>query len=327
MNWQGKRVLVTGAGGFIGSHLTEKLVTLGAHTRAMVHYRSDGSWGWLDYSPFRDEIEVIAGDITDQDSVAQVLAGREVVFHLAALIAIPYSYQTPLSYVRTNVEGTVNVLQAARRVGIERVVHTSSSETYGTARYVPIDEDHPLQGQSPYAASKIAADKMAESFYLSYGLPVATIRPFNVFGPRQSSRAIVPTIITQALKEPEVRLGNLTPTRDFTYVADTVEGFVRVAECDGAIGQVVNIGTGEEISIENLCLTILDLTGRDIPISHDAVRSRPETSEVGRLCAANLKARDLLGWSPRHGLKDGLTETIDWMRENLERYRTGIYAV
>ena len=318
---------MTGAGGFIGSHLTEKLVTLGAHTRAMVHYRSDGSWGWLDHSIHADEIEAFAGDILDRDSVTHAMAGSEIVFHLAALIAIPYSYSTPQSYVRTNVEGTVNVLQAARQVGVQRLVHTSSSETYGTARYVPIDEDHPLQAQSPYAASKIAADKMAESFYLSYGLPVATIRPFNVFGPRQSSRAIIPTIITQALKEPEVRLGNLTPTRDFTYVADTVEGFIRVAECDGAVGQVVNIGTGEEISIKDLCSTILDLTGRDIPIGHDAARSRPKSSEVDRLCAANLKARDMLGWSPKHGLKDGLTETIEWTRENLERYRTSIYVV
>jgi len=327
MNWQGKRVLVTGAGGFVGSHLTERLVTLGARTRAMVHYRSDGSWGWLDHSIHSNEIEVFPGDILDRDSVAQAMTECEVVFHLAALIAIPYSYGAPQSYVRTNVEGTVNVLQEARKVGVQRLVHTSSSETYGTARYVPIDEDHPLQGQSPYAASKIGADKMAESFYLSYGLPVSTIRPFNVFGPRQSSRAIIPTIITQALNEPHVRLGNLTPTRDFTYVADTVDGFLKVAECDGALGQVVNIGSGEEISVKDLCLIILDLIDRDVSILDDPVRSRPKSSEVDRLCAANLKARDLLGWSPKHGFKDGLIDTIEWTRENLERYKTGMYAV
>ena len=239
MNWNGKRVLVTGAGGFIGSHLTERLVELGATTRALVHYNALGSWGWLDHSPFRNDIEAVAGDVTDRDSVRQVVHRMERVFHLAALIAIPYSYQAPASYVRTNVEGTLNVLQAAHEWGVEVVVHTSTSEVYGTARYVPIDEAHPLQGQSPYAASKIGADKMAEAFHLSFGLPVVTVRPFNTFGPRQSARAIVPTIIAQGLAGSVVRLGNLHPRRDLTFVSDTVEGLVRAAAVTEAIGKTL----------------------------------------------------------------------------------------
>lgn len=328
MNWQGKRVVVTGAGGFIGSHLTEALIALGADTRAMVHYRGDGSRGWLDHSQSRNEIETIAGDIRDRDSVAQAVQGRDVVFHLAALIAIPYSYASPLSYVRTNIEGTANVLQVAKQEGVERVVHTSTSEVYGTARYVPIDEEHPLQGQSPYSASKIAADKLAEAFHLSFGLPVATIRPFNTYGPRQSARAVIPTIITQALTEPEVHLGNLEPTRDFNYVDDMVEGFIRIAEHPDAVGQVINIGSGKEISIGNLASVILDLVGRkDVPIICDDKRLRPDGSEVERLCANNHKANETLGWYPRHTLEEGLTLTIEWIKNNLERYRVGAYAI
>jgi NAD dependent epimerase/dehydratase len=328
MNWQGKRVLVTGAGGFIGSHLTEKLVTLGAETRALVHYRSDGSWGWLDRSEHKDEVEVAAGDIRDRETVVQAARGIHVIFHLAALIAIPYSYQAPLSYVRTNIEGSLNVLQTARDMDAELVVHTSSSEVYGTARYVPIDEGHPLQGQSPYSASKIGADKMAESFHQSFGLPVATIRPFNTYGPRQSERAVIPAIITQALTQPEVRLGNLEPTRDFNYVADTVEGFIQVASCPAAVGRVINIGTGQEISIGSLCTEILSQLGKsDLPVVSDAIRIRPEQSEVDRLCADNRLALDTLDWQPRHSLKQGISNTIEWIKDNLERSRPNTYAI
>jgi len=327
LKWSNVRVLVTGAGGFIGSHLTERLVALGARTRAFVRYNSAGSWGWLDSSPVKGDIEVSVGDICDRDSLRKALRGVDIVFHLAALIGIPYSYYAPVSYVRTNVEGTLNVLQEALDAGVSLVVHTSTSEVYGTARYVPIDEDHPLQGQSPYSASKIGADKLAEAFHLSFGLPITIIRPFNTFGPRQSARAVVPTIITQALTQSAVRLGNLEPTRDFTYVADTVEGFIRIAECPKAIGQVINIGSGHEISIADLAKTILTLVGRDIPIICDNDRVRPENSEVQRLCAANRKAHEILGWSPKYTLEEGLIETIEWIRRNIEQYRPGAYAI
>jgi dTDP-glucose 4,6-dehydratase len=254
--------------------------------------------------------------------------GREIVFHLAALIAIPYSYQAPISYLHTNIEGTLNVLQVAREAGVERLVQTSTSEVYGTARYVPIDEDHPLQGQSPYSASKIAADKMAEAFHLSFGVPVATIRPFNTYGPRQSARAVIPTIITQALTQPALHLGNLEPTRDFNYVMDTVEGFIRAAECPDALGQVINIGSGREISIGSLATVILNLVGRtDIPITCGVERVRPDHSEVAQLCADNRKAHEVLGWYPQYTLEDGLAQTIEWIRNNLKRYRPGAYVI
>ena len=328
MDWTGKRVLVTGAGGFIGSHLTERLVVLGADTRALVHYRGDGSRGWLDHSAFGDSLQIFAGDIRDRDIVAAAMREADVVFHLAALIAIPYSYQAPMSYVRTNVEGTVVVLQAARDAQVERLVHTSTSEVYGSAQYVPIDEGHPLQGQSPYSASKIAADKMAESFYLSFGLPVATVRPFNAFGPRQSARAVIPTIVSQALTEPALRLGSLTPTRDFNYMEDIVEGFILAAQCPEAIGQVINIGSGRDISIGDVARVIRDLVGRSgMPIESDEERLRPSHSEVERLRADNAKATRILGWRPRHTLEEGLSKTIDWVQANLERYRPGVYAV
>jgi len=327
MNWTSKKVLVTGAGGFIGSHLTERLVELGANTRAFVRYSSTGSWGWLDQSPLKNEFEVVLGDIRDQDTVANALKDVEVVFHLAALIAIPYSYHAPLSYVRTNVEGTLNVLQGAQRMGTAVVVHTSTSEVYGTARTVPIDENHPLQGQSPYSATKIGADKIAESFYLSFGLPVVTIRPFNTFGPRQSARAVIPTIVTQALNGAEVRLGSLEPTRDLNFVADTVEGFIKAAETPKAIGEVINLGTGREISIGDLASLILKLMNRDLPVSLESIRVRPENSEVDRLCADSRKGQSILGWTPKYSLEEGLTATIEWIRENSERYRTGIYVV
>ncbi len=327
MNWQGKRVLVTGAGGFIGSHLTERLVELGARACALVHYNALGSWGWLDHSPRKADIEVLAGDIADQASVRAAVEGTEVVFHLAALIAIPYSYQAPASYVRTNIEGTLNVLQAARDLKIERLVHTSTSEVYGTARFVPITEAHPLQGQSPYSASKIGADKMVEAFHCSFGVPAVTVRPFNTFGPRQSARAVIPTIITQALTGQTVKLGNLSPTRDLNFVANTVDGFLRTAAEPQAIGQTINLGSGKEISVGNLVQVIARLVGKPIDVQSEEKRLRPENSEVERLLADNSRARTLLAWEPKVGLEEGLQRTIAWLRENQGRYRTGVYVV
>lgn len=327
MNWKERKVLVTGAGGFIGSHLTERLVELGADVKAFVHYNAQGRWGWLEDSNIRSEIEVIAGDICDRDSVYNAVNGTEVVFHLAALIGIPYSYDAPVSYMRTNIEGTLNVLQAARKLNIERVVQTSTSEVYGTARCVPISEEHPLQGQSPYSATKIAADKITEAFHLSFDLPVSTIRPFNTFGPRQSSRAVIPTIITQILTQSNVHLGNLESTRDFNFVSDTVEGFIKIAESLDAIGEVINIGSGTEISIGNLVSTIMKIAGREIPIISDKKRLRPEKSEVDRLCADNTKAKKILGWQPKYKLTEGLIKTIEWMEENLEIYRPCKYTI
>ena len=279
MDWSHYRALVTGAGGFIGSHLVERLVQLGADTRALVRYGSSGSWGWIDSSAAKDEIQVFVGDIRDRDSLRRAFQGVDIVFHLAALIGIPYSYYAPLSYMRVNAEGTLHVLQSALDAGAKLIVHTSTSEVYGTARYVPMDENHVLQGQSPYSASKIAADKMAEAFHLSFGLPVAVIRPFNTYGPRQSSRAVIPTIITQALTGAEVRLGNLNSIRDFNYVADVIDGFIRMAECGEAVGQVINIGTGKEVSISQLVTVIAGLLGKDIRVVSEDERVRPSNSE------------------------------------------------
>lgn len=327
MNWSHQRVLVTGAGGFIGSHLTERLVALGARTRALVRYNSAGTWGWLDESPMKGDIDVVAGDICDRDQLQTIVQGQDVVFHLAALIAIPYSYRAPASYVRTNVEGTVNLLQAALDAGVSKTIVTSTSEVYGTARQVPIGEDHPLQAQSPYAATKIAADMLAESFRRSFDLPVRIVRPFNTYGPRQSARAVIPTIITQALAGEPIRLGHLTPTRDFTFVADTVEGFVKMAEADADPGGVVHLGTGQEISIGDLARTILAIVGSRSLVVTDAERERPNASEVERLCADTTRARKLLGWTRGSSLDDGLRQTIDWIRENPHRYRPGVYGV
>jgi dTDP-glucose 4,6-dehydratase len=327
VNWNGKRVLVTGAGGFIPSHLTERLVELGARTRALVHYNALNSWGWLDASPLKSDIEVYSGDIADRDSVRHAMTGVDVCFHLAALIAIPYSYQAPESYVRTNIQGTLNVLQAARELGLERVVHTSTSEVYGTARYVPIDEAHPLQGQSPYSATKIGADKLVEAFFCSFQVPVVTVRPFNTFGPRQSARAVIPTIITQCLAGDTIRLGNLSPTRDLNYVANTVEGFLRSAACDAAIGQTLNLGSGREISVGDLAQLIVKLTGGTAQVVCEEKRLRPEKSEVERLLACNKKAKALLDWEPAVALEEGLSRTIEWMRDNQRRYRPGVYVV
>jgi len=327
MNWEGKKVLVTGAGGFIGSHLTERLVEMGADVRAFVHYNALGKWGWLDESPICDDIEVTSGDVCDRDSVRQAMRDIEIVFHLAALIGIPYSYYAPASYVRTNIEGTLNVLQSARELRVERVVHTSTSETYGTARRVPIDENHPLQGQSPYSATKIGADKLAEAFYLSFGLPVVTVRPFNAFGPRQSARAVIPTIITQCLTGDVVRLGNLHPTRDLTYVSDTVEGFISAASTAAAVGRTINIGSGNEISIGDLAKLIIGLIGCPVNIESDEQRMRPTDSEVQRLVADNTLARELLGWKPTVSLEEGLKRTIEWMKQHIRRYRSDVYAI
>lgn len=336
MKLNGKRVLVTGADGFIGSHLTEHLVAQGADVRAFVYYNSFNSWGWLDEAPapVKNAIEVFAGDIRDPHGVRTAMKGCDVVMHLAALIAIPYSYHSPDTYVDTNVKGTLNVVQAARELGVERVVHTSTSEVYGTARFVPITEDHPLQGQSPYAASKIGADQMATSFHLSFGTPVAVIRPFNTYGPRQSARAVIPTIITQiAAGARQIKLGALHPTRDFNHVRDTVRGFVAVTECDAAVGRVVNVGSNYEVSIGDTARLVAELMDREVEFVSDDQRLRPALSEVERLWADNTRARELAGWAPeysgRDGLRRGLLETIEWFsnRDNLRRYKTGIYNI
>lgn len=336
MNLHGKKVLVTGADGFIGSHLVEYLVSQGHDVRAFVYYNSFNSWGWLDQSPepMRKALDVFSGDIRDPHGVRQAMRGCDVVLHLAALIAIPYSYHSPDTYVDTNVKGTLNVVQAARDLGISRVVHTSTSEVYGTARFVPITEEHPLQGQSPYSASKIGSDQMALSFHSSFETPVSVIRPFNTYGPRQSARAVIPTIITQiAAGAEEIRLGALHPTRDFNFVRDTVRGFVAVAEADAAIGKVVNIGSDYEISIADTAALIAERMSRDVRITCENERLRPDGSEVERLWASNALARELTGWAPEYAGRDGfgrgLDETIAWFTDpaNLAQYKTDIYNI
>lgn len=328
MTWADRKVLVTGAGGFIGSHLTERLVELGAQVRAMVRYNSGGSQGWLEEVAAQEgRLEVVAGDVCDRDSVAGALCGVDVVFHLAALIGIPYSYKAPASYVRTNVEGTLNVLECARELGVGRVVHTSTSEVYGTARYVPIDEAHPLQPQSPYSATKMGADQLALSFERSFRLPVVVVRPFNTYGPRQSARAVIPTIITQCLAGGSLKLGSLTPTRDLNFVSDTVEGFLLAADSRAAVGQVVNLGSGREIAIGDLAKLIAQLMQVSVKIEAEEQRLRPPASEVERLLAANGRAKELLGWTSRVPLEEGLARTIDWIRKHADRYRPGVYAV
>lgn len=334
MSLVGKRILVTGADGFIGSHLTEELVRHGLNVKAFVYYNSFNSWGWLDHSPkeIRNELEVFAGDIRDPHGIKKAMEGCDVVLHLAALIAIPYSYHSPDTYVDTNIKGTLNVLQAARELEVEKVVHTSTSEVYGTAKFVPITEEHPLQGQSPYSASKIGADQLALSFYSSFGLPVSIIRPFNTYGPRQSARAVIPTIITQlASGKRTIQLGSLHPTRDFNYVKDTVRGFLAVAQSDKSVGEVINIGSNFEVSIGETAKIIAELMGSEIEILTDDQRIRPAKSEVERLWADNTKAKELLGWEPVYGglegFKRGLAETIEWFcnKENLAHYKAGIY--
>ncbi len=325
MDWRNQTVLVTGAGGFIGSHLTERLVELGAETRAFFRYKSDNSWGWLERSSRRSDIRNFHGDLLDTDTLKNAIQGVDIVFHLAALIAIPYSYTASISYLRTNAEGTLNVLRVAAELGSKLVVHTSTSEVYGTADYVPITEEHPLKGQSPYSASKIAADKLAEAFHCSFGLPVATLRPFNTYGPRQSSRAVIPSVIGQFLTKPAVRVGNLEPTRDFNYVADTVAAFIRTAETPDAVGKTIHVGTGRETSIAELLKIVGQLTGKSPDIVCEPERLRPENSEVFRLCANNDKARSILSWQPAYRLEDGLKLTIDWIEANSGRYEPDVY--
>jgi dTDP-glucose 4,6-dehydratase len=325
----GKKVLVTGAGGFIGSHLTERLVRDGHRVRVLVRYNGRDDRGHLDGLPatIRDELEVVRGDLKDPEAVRKAVDGRAWVFHLGALIAIPYSYENPHDVVQTNVVGTAHVLDACRDSNaIERVVLTSTSEVYGTAQYVPIDEKHPLRGQSPYAATKIGADALGESYFRSFGLPVAILRPFNTFGPRQSARAIIPTIISQALTRPVVKLGRLDPRRDLTYVKDTAQGFVAIASCDAALGKAVNIGRGEDIAIGDLVERIGRLMGKTIEVATESDRVRPSASEVERLLAGTALAQSLWNWKPRYTLDQGLEETIAWVREHITRYRTGSYT-
>ena len=321
------RVFITGASGFIGSHLVEKLIKMDVNVRGMVHYNSRNDWGLLELLPknILDEVDVISGDIQDPYFVRRAVKGCDVVFHLSSLIGIPYSYVAPSSYISTNVQGALNIMQACLEEGVKKVVHTSTSETYGTAQYVPIDENHSLQGQSPYSASKIGADKIAESFFLSFGLPVATIRPFNTYGPRQSVRAIIPVIITQLLNGGPLRIGSLNPTRDLNYVSDTIDGFIKVAESDRSIGEVINIGSGQEISIGDLARKIMKILGKDLEILTDEQRVRPEKSEVQRLLADNRKARELIGWEPKTPLDEGLKKTIAWFTENKGHYKSTIY--
>jgi NAD dependent epimerase/dehydratase len=330
MNVEGKTVLVTGAGGFIGSHLVEALVAKGAEVKTLVRYNSRNDWGMLENIPsgVRNNLEVITGDIVDFCVVKKAVKNCDIIFNLAALIGIPYSYSAPESYVNTNIKGTLNILQASLDEGAEKVVHTSTSEVYGTAKYVPIDESHPLQGQSPYSASKIGADMLAHSFFLSFNAPVAIIRPFNTFGPRQSARAVIPTIISQALSEEKINLGSLTPIRDLTYVKDTVNGFIKVAESDNSIGEIVNIGNGKGIAIGELAKKILLLMGcENTTIHSDEERVRPENSEVMQLICDNSKAGRILGWSPQYTLEQGLQETISWIKVHKKMYKCNAYNV
>lgn len=329
-----ERILVTGADGFIGSHLVETLVRQGRRVRAFVYYNSFNNWGWLDTlePEIRKSLDVFTGDIRDPNGMRRAAQGCDVILHLAALIAIPFSYHSPHAYVETNVQGTLNVLQAGMDVGVRRIVHTSTSEVYGTARFVPITEEHPLQGQSPYSATKIGADQLALSFYRSFGAPVAVLRPFNTYGPRQSARAVIPTVITQLLSgERNIRLGALSPTRDFNFVKDTVRAFVAMTDAANVDGEVINAGSNFEISIGDTVKTIAEVIGTQVEIETDAARLRPAASEVDRLWADNTRAREVLGWTPEYGghegFRRGIAETVEWFRDptNLGRYKTDIY--
>lgn len=325
-----ERVLVTGADGFIGSHLTELLVEKGLKVRAFTFYNSFNTWGWLDTLPFNimDNVEVFTGDIRDPNGVREAMKGCGAVFHLAALIAIPFSYHSPDSYVDTNIKGTLNVLQAARDLEIGRVLVTSTSEVYGTAQYVPIDEKHPFQGQSPYSATKIGADRLAEAFYRSFALPVTIVRPFNTYGPRQSARAVIPTIITQLLAgKAEIKLGSLTPTRDFNYVKDTANGFYKIYQSDQTIGEEINIATQQEVSISDLAKELIRQIKPDAQIICDAQRLRPENSEVNRLLGCNRKIMQMTDWRPQYTLAQGLAETISFLQANLQKYKVDIYSI
>ncbi len=321
-------VLITGAGGFIGSHLTELCVRQGLKVKAFVHYNAEGRWGWLEDSACRDDIEIVAGDIRDFDSVQGAMSGCRTVLHLAALIGIPYSYASPLAYLKTNVEGTYNVLQSARALDLAAIAIASTSETYGSAQYAPIDEKHPVSSQSPYAASKASADQLALSYHRSFGLPVRIFRPFNAYGPRQSARAFIPTVISQALAQDSVvRLGSLHPTRDYTYVEDVARGIVEIAACESCIGSATNIGSNDEVSMGDLARRILALLNSKAAIESDADRVRPEKSEVERLVCDNSKLAEATGWEPSWSLDAGLLETIDWIRRNLDRYKPDQYSV
>jgi NAD dependent epimerase/dehydratase len=324
---EGKQILVTGAGGFIGSHLVEQLVSQGAKVRAFVRYNSRADIGLLRFIPeeLLNEVELVAGDLRDEDAIRKAVKGCKVVFHLGALVSIPYSYHHPVEVASTNIMGTLNVLMACRDLGVERLIHTSTSEVYGTAQRVPIDEDHPLQAQSPYSATKIAADELVNSFYCAYGLPVITVRPFNTFGPRQSARAVIPTIISQALTCDTLYLGNLDTTRDFTYVSDTVSGFIKANESEKGLGDTFNLGTGVEIRIGDLANLIIQKIGRQVKLGIEAQRLRPQLSEVFRLLSNNALAKESLGWQPQVTLDQGLDRTIEWVRENLNLYRVGKY--
>lgn len=329
MNFKGKKILVTGATGFIGSCLVKHLVSLGADVRSFVHYNSRSDYGLLELLPkdVFEAVDIAPGDLKDGEAVRRAVKGCEIVFHLGALTAIPYSYRNPYDMVQTNVSGTANVLNAALEYGIARIVHTSTSETYGTAQYQPIDELHPLVGQSPYSASKIGADKLAESYFLSYGMPVATIRPFNTYGPGQSARAVIPTIVSQALAGDTIRIGSTDPKRDFNYVDDTVAGFLAVASKDAALGEVINIGSGRTVSIAHVIGEVSRILGKEFKIVTDPARIRPEKSEVGLLLADTRKAERLLGWKPEVPLEEGLRRTVEWIGAHRARYKPQIYNV
>lgn len=325
-----KKILVTGADGFIGSHLTEALVKLGAEVTALVQYNSFNSFGHIDSfdKNIKDSISVITGDVREYDNVKKLVKSQDIVFHLAALIAIPYSYLSPMAYIKTNIEGTTNILEACKEYDVSKVIHTSTSETYGTAMYVPMDEKHPLQGQSPYSASKIGADKIAESYYLSFGTPVATIRPFNTYGPRQSARAIIPTIISQIIaNKSEIKLGNLTATRDFNFVKDTVSAFIKICESDKTIGKTINAGSGTEISVGDLASKIMNLLGKKVNIICENDRLRPEKSEVNRLVCDNKLIKELTTWEQNYSIEDGLLETIEWIKNNINLFKTDVYNI
>jgi NAD dependent epimerase/dehydratase len=328
MTQRGNKILITGACGFIGSHLTELCVEIGYTVKAFDRYNPNNHWGWLEFSKYRNEIEVILGDIRDYDSVYNSLKGCDAVFHLAALIGIPYSYVSPLAYIKTNIEGTYNVLQASRQLGIADILVTSTSETYGTAQYTPIDEKHPMVGQSPYSASKISADQLSISYNRSFDLPVKIVRPFNTYGPRQSARAVIPTIISQLLTgKHEIRLGNVTPTRDLTFVKDTCKAFIDIHQKDDLIGQAINIGMNEEIAIGDLAKLIAHLMNKQIKIIFDNERARPDKSEVQQLICDNTKIRTYTSWKPDYSLEIGLKETIEWISNNRNIYKAGIYTI
>lgn len=323
-----KTILITGAGGFIGSHLTELCIEEGYSVKAFIHYNSRNNWGWLEESKYKNELEVISGDIRDYDSVYNAMKGCDTVFHLAALIGIPYSYISPLAYIRTNIEGTYNILQSAKELKTTEILITSTSEIYGTAQYVPMDENHPIVGQSPYSATKIGADHLSLSFYRSFGLPVKIVRPFNVYGPRQSARAIIPTIIAQLLSgKNAIKLGNLHPTRDLTFVKDTVRGFIEIAKSDKLFGEITNIGMNEEVSIGDLVNLIAKLMNANVKIERVVDRIRPDKSEVERLYCDNFKILKYTNWKPKYTLEKGLSLTIEWMKQNMKFYKPEIYNV